>query len=279
MLRNVEGRFEDVSTAVGVGATWARAPARARRGRSRRRQRRRSARRRRHDRAGGPSQRRRQRQQRRPHRAARPQRQPQRHRHESRGAGRHGVAEVRDRLSASGFLGQGSPEILAGIGKATQADVVRLLWPTGVVQDEVELKANTRHAITQIDRRGSSCPVLFSWNGERYEFVADAIGPAVVGHWVAPDTRNISDVDELVKVEGPPGAREGRPRVVPLRRADGGSDLPRSGEAVRDRSPRRHRRLPQRVLRRDAAAPGRSSDRLARRAGCRWARGTARGAT
>ena len=105
-------------------------------------------------------------------------------------------------VSASGFAGQGSPEILAGIGKATQADVVRLLWPTGVVQDEVELKANTRHAITQIDRRGSSCPVLFSWNGERYEFIADAIGPAVVGHWVAPDTRNISDVDELVKVDG-----------------------------------------------------------------------------
>ena len=105
-------------------------------------------------------------------------------------------------VSASGFAGQGSPEILAGIGKASQADVVRLLWPTGVVQDEVELKANTRHAITQIDRRGSSCPVLFSWNGERYEFIADAIGPAVVGHWVAPDTRNISDVDELVKVDG-----------------------------------------------------------------------------
>ena len=105
-------------------------------------------------------------------------------------------------VAASGFAGQGSPEILAGIGKATQADVVRLLWPTGVVQDEVELKANTRHAITQIDRRGSSCPVLFSWNGERYEFIADAIGPAVVGHWVAPNTRNIPDVDELVKVEG-----------------------------------------------------------------------------
>ena len=105
-------------------------------------------------------------------------------------------------VSASGFLGQGSPEILAGIGKASHADVVRLLWPTGVVQDEVQLAANTRHAITQIDRRGSSCPVLFSWNGERYEFIADAIGPAVVGHWVAPGTRNISDVDELVKVEG-----------------------------------------------------------------------------
>ncbi len=105
-------------------------------------------------------------------------------------------------MAASGYLGQGAPEILAGIGQATQADVVRLLWPTGVVQDEIELAADTRHPITQIDRRGSSCPVLFSWNGERYEFIADAIGPAVVGHWVAPGMRNISDVDELVKVEG-----------------------------------------------------------------------------
>jgi hypothetical protein len=60
-------------------------------------------------------------------------------------------------VSASGFLGQSSPEILAGIGQATEADVVRLLWPTGVVQDEVQLAADKRHAITEIDRRGSSC--------------------------------------------------------------------------------------------------------------------------
>ena len=32
----------------------------------------------------------------------------------------------------SGYLGQGSPEILAGLGRVDQADVVRLLWPTGV---------------------------------------------------------------------------------------------------------------------------------------------------
>lgn len=104
--------------------------------------------------------------------------------------------------AASGFLGQSAPAVLAGIGRAEQVDVVRLLWPTGVVQDEVELAANERHVISQLDRRGSSCPVLFSWNGERYEFIADAIGPAVIGHWVAPGQRNIPDVDELVKVEG-----------------------------------------------------------------------------
>ena len=105
-------------------------------------------------------------------------------------------------VSSSGYLGSSSPVLIAGLGDATHADVVRLLWPTGVVQDEVELAAGRRHEVTQIDRRGSSCPVLFSWNGTRYAFIADAIGPAVVGHWVGPDTRNIPDVDELVKVEG-----------------------------------------------------------------------------
>ncbi len=105
-------------------------------------------------------------------------------------------------VAASGYLGQSSPEILAGIGQATQADVVRMLWPTGVVQDEVQLAAGTRHAITQIDRRGSSCPVLFSWNGSRFAFISDTIGPAVIGHWVAPGEYDTPDTDEFVKVDG-----------------------------------------------------------------------------
>jgi tetratricopeptide (TPR) repeat protein len=104
--------------------------------------------------------------------------------------------------SSSGYLGQNAPDLLIGLGQEKQADVVRLLWPTGVLQDEVNLAANQRHVITQIDRRGSSCPVLFAWNGSRYEFIADAIGPGIVGHWVAPGVRNTSDPTEYIKVPG-----------------------------------------------------------------------------
>jgi len=93
-------------------------------------------------------------------------------------------------------------ELVVGLGSEKDAEVVRLLWPTGVVQDEVELAAGKPHAITEIDRRGSSCPILFSWNGERYEFIADAIGPGIVGHWVAPGVRNTSDPTEYLKVDG-----------------------------------------------------------------------------
>ena len=93
-------------------------------------------------------------------------------------------------------------DLLIGLGPELRVDIVRLLWPTGVLQDEIELLANRKHRVTEIDRRGSSCPILFAWNGTQYEFIADMIGPGIVGHWVGPGQRNVSDPDEYLKVDG-----------------------------------------------------------------------------
>lgn len=101
----------------------------------------------------------------------------------------------------SGYLGQNGPAIVAGLGEEKSAEIVRLLWPTGVPQDEINIAANKEHSIGELDRRGSSCPVLFSWNGREYEFVADMIGPGVVGHWVGPGERDVPDPDEYLKVD------------------------------------------------------------------------------
>ena len=109
---------------------------------------------------------------------------------------------------ASGYLGQNAAPILAGLGSETNAEVVRLLWPTGVPQDEINLAAKKVQTIAELDRRGSSCPILFSWNGHEYEFIADMIGPGVVGHWIAPGERDVPDPDEYLKVP----ARSVKPR-------------------------------------------------------------------
>jgi Tfp pilus assembly protein PilF len=101
---------------------------------------------------------------------------------------------------ASGYLGQNAAPILAGLGAETNAEVVRLLWPTGVPQDEINLAAKKVQTLAELDRRGSSCPILFSWNGREYEFIADMIGPGVVGHWIAPGERDVPDPDEYLKV-------------------------------------------------------------------------------
>jgi tetratricopeptide (TPR) repeat protein len=103
-------------------------------------------------------------------------------------------------VGASGYLGQNSTSVLAGLRSERNAEVVRLLWPTGVPQDEINLSAKKVHSLAELDRRGSSCPVLFSWNGREYEFIADMIGPGVVGHWVAPGERDVPDPDEYLKI-------------------------------------------------------------------------------
>ena len=113
-----------------------------------------------------------------------------------------GVWQKFEITGASGYLSQGAQELLAGIGTAEHADMVRLLWPTGVPQDEMELGNKNSLTLTELDRRGSSCPTLFAWNGERYEFISDVIGAAVVGHWVSPTAKNNADPDEWIKVEG-----------------------------------------------------------------------------
>jgi tetratricopeptide (TPR) repeat protein len=102
---------------------------------------------------------------------------------------------------SNGYLGQNSTDIVVGLGDAKEADVVRMLWPTGVLQDEIQVAGDKLQNFLEIDRRGSSCPTLFVWNGERYEFVADMLGAGVVGHWVGPGQHDIPRPVEWIKID------------------------------------------------------------------------------
>lgn len=103
---------------------------------------------------------------------------------------------------ASGYMSQGPNDIHVGLGNETRAEIVRLLWPTGVPQDKIHFDTKTSFSISEIDRRGSSCPTLFAWNGKKYKFIDDVIGAAVVGHWTSPTTVNAPDPSEWVKIPG-----------------------------------------------------------------------------
>jgi hypothetical protein len=50
---------------------------------------------------------------------------------------------------ASGYLGQGPQEISIGLGAEDAADVVRIFWPSGALQDEMQVPAGKRTAITE----------------------------------------------------------------------------------------------------------------------------------
>jgi tetratricopeptide (TPR) repeat protein len=101
---------------------------------------------------------------------------------------------------SNGYLGQNSTNIVVGLGDSKDADIVRMLWPTGVLQDEIQKPGDKQQDFLETDRRGSSCPSLFVWNGDRYEFVADMLGAGVVGHWVGPGQRDIPRPVEYIKL-------------------------------------------------------------------------------
>ncbi|HEY2473111.1 MAG TPA: FG-GAP-like repeat-containing protein [Terracidiphilus sp.] len=103
---------------------------------------------------------------------------------------------------ASGLATQAPPQLLIGLGEADRIDLLRILWPTGILQDEIDLPHTRVIAMKEADRRGSSCPVLFAWDGHKYKLVTDVIGAAVVGHWFTPTRRNIPNSGEWIKVDG-----------------------------------------------------------------------------
>ena len=107
----------------------------------------------------------------------------------------------REVQAGSGYLSQSPGPIQFGLGDSAAADFVRLLWPGGVLQAEMDVPGGQRVEETELDRKGSSCPLLFAWNGSRYGFVTDFLGMGGLGMWMAPGVYGRPDPDEYVKIE------------------------------------------------------------------------------
>jgi tetratricopeptide (TPR) repeat protein len=102
----------------------------------------------------------------------------------------------------SAFPAPAPADIVFGLGKRTAVDAVRVLWPAGIVQAETEIASGKTLALTELDRKPSSCPYLYVWNGEHFEFVTDFMGGGEMGHLDAPGTYNTPDPDEYVRIRG-----------------------------------------------------------------------------
>ncbi len=76
------------------------------------------------------------------------------------------------------------------------------------MQTETEFKAPVAGetglalAVTELDRKPSSCPYLYAWDGKRFEFVTDFLGGGEMGYWLAPGVRNVPDPTEYVRIRG-----------------------------------------------------------------------------
>ena len=82
--------------------------------------------------------------------------------------------------------GQGLQPKTVGLGGAKRIDFVALDWSDGVFQTELDLEAGKIHRVVETQRQLSSCPVIFAWNGKKYEFVSDFLGVGGIGYAVGP---------------------------------------------------------------------------------------------
>lgn len=92
-----------------------------------------------------------------------------------------------------------SAGVVFGLGDRTVVDALSLFWPAGIMQSEVGVKPGDNQ-VDELDRKGTSCPLLYAWNGSEYSFVTDFLGGSAIGYLLAPGVYNYPDTDEYIRV-------------------------------------------------------------------------------
>ena len=122
-----------------------------------------------------------------------------------------GSARLRREVrSVSGYMSQSELPLHFGLGPQKAADYIRFLWPGGVKQIEMDVEGGQTVTYEELNRKGTSCPILYAWDGNQIRFVTDFLGGAAVGYLHAPGKYNYPDTDEYIKLEHfPPMPKDG----------------------------------------------------------------------
>lgn len=108
---------------------------------------------------------------------------------------------------ASGPAAMPPLRIHAGLGDHDKVEWLRVLWPDGVLQSEIDVPADRVTRLEELTRKVSSCPTLFAWDGGHFRFVSDFGGKGGLGYLVAPGEYAPPDPRECIKL----------PHLEPLR--------------------------------------------------------------
>ncbi|MCP4655278.1 MAG: hypothetical protein GY856_07655, partial [bacterium] len=92
--------------------------------------------------------------------------------------------------------------LLFGLGGYQQADAVRITWPNGLIQNEARQEAGRSQHYEEAPRLSGSCPMIFTWNGEEFEFITDVLGVAPLGASAGGGEYFPVDHDEYVWIAG-----------------------------------------------------------------------------
>jgi len=111
--------------------------------------------------------------------------------------------EIRAGLQYEKQIYRGVP-LHFGMAAYRAPESLRITWANGLVQNELKQSAGKFVAIKEAPRLSGSCPMIFTWNGERFQFVTDVLGVAPLGASSGDGDYFPVDHDEYVQI--PPGA-------------------------------------------------------------------------
>jgi hypothetical protein len=67
------------------------------------------------------------------------------------------------------------------LGDYPDADVVRITWINGLIQNEARQPAGKYYRYEEAQRLSGSCPMIWTWNGRGFQFITDVLGVAPLG--------------------------------------------------------------------------------------------------
>ncbi len=88
-----------------------------------------------------------------------------------------------------------------GMGDRNQLDVLRVTWPNGIFQNVIHATAQI-FSVTEKPGYAGSCPFIYTWNGDRFEFVSDALCTSPLGLYLGGGSYFEPDPDEYARIRG-----------------------------------------------------------------------------
>jgi tetratricopeptide (TPR) repeat protein len=93
-----------------------------------------------------------------------------------------------------------SVPLLFPVGANQTVDVVRITWPNGLIQNEINQLTGRSYNYKEAQRLSGSCPMIWTWNGRKFEFITDVLGVAPLGASDGEGTYFPVDHDEFVTI-------------------------------------------------------------------------------
>ena len=88
------------------------------------------------------------------------------------------------------------------LGARAKVDTVRIFWPNGLIQNEINQPVNRILAIKEKPRLAGSCPMIYIWDGDGFSFLTDVLGVAPLGASSGDGQFFATDHQEYVSVPG-----------------------------------------------------------------------------